>query len=82
MAADDFTDALQNVRRDIGRNLRIGRAISETGGEHGDFPLNEHAGKLIGEAVAGMAESCIVALNDLQTKAAERRFMLAFLDAL
>jgi hypothetical protein len=30
MAADDFTDALQNVRRDIGRKLRVGRSISET----------------------------------------------------
>jgi hypothetical protein len=29
MAADDFTDALQNVRRDIGRKLRASRAISE-----------------------------------------------------
>jgi hypothetical protein len=29
MAADDFTDALQNVRRDIGRKLRTSRAISE-----------------------------------------------------
>jgi hypothetical protein len=25
MAADDFTDALQNVRRDIGRRLRMSR---------------------------------------------------------
>jgi len=52
------------------------------GGDHGDLPLNEHAGKLIGETVAGMAESCIVDLSALQTKASERRFMLAFLDAL
>jgi hypothetical protein len=29
MAADDFTDALQNVRRDIGRKLRTSRTISE-----------------------------------------------------
>lgn len=51
------------------------------GGEHGDLPLNEGAGKLIGETVAGMAESCIVSLGGLETKSAERRFMLAFLDA-
>lgn len=51
------------------------------GGEHGDLPLNEHAGKLIGETVANMAESCIVSLGGLDTKAAERRFMLAFLEA-
>ena len=29
MAADDFADALQNVRRDIGRRLRVNRAVSE-----------------------------------------------------
>lgn len=51
------------------------------GGAHGDLPLNENAGKLIGETVAGMAESCIVSLGGLETKSAERRFMLAFLEA-
>ncbi|MCC8949308.1 hypothetical protein H8A97_30455 [Bradyrhizobium sp. Arg62] len=52
------------------------------GGAHGDLPLSENAGALIGETVAGMAESCIVSLGGLQTKASERRFMLAFLDAI
>lgn len=52
------------------------------GGEYADLPLTEHAGALIGEAVATMAESCIVDLSSLGTKAAERRFMLAFLTAL
>lgn len=52
------------------------------GGAHGDMPLNEHAGGLLGETVATMAESCIVSLGGLHTKAAERRFMLAFLDAI
>lgn len=52
------------------------------GGEHGDLPLSEHAGKLIGETVAGMAESCIVSLGGLRTKEEERRFMLAFLESL
>lgn len=51
------------------------------GGDHGDLPLNEGAGKLIGETVAGMAESCIIDLSALPSKAAERRFMIAFLDA-
>lgn len=51
------------------------------GGAHGDLPLNEGAGKLIGETVTTMAESCIVSLKGLGTKEAERRFMLAFLDA-
>jgi len=52
------------------------------GGAHGDLPLTEHAGALIGETAAGMAESCIVDLSQIGTKAGERRFMLAFLTAL
>lgn len=52
------------------------------GGEHGDMPLTEHAGALIGETVAGMAESAILDLSGLGTKASEVRFMLAFLTAL
>jgi hypothetical protein len=52
------------------------------GGEHGDLPLNEGAGKLIGETVATMRESCIVDLSALPSKEAERRFMLAFLESL
>lgn len=52
------------------------------GGAHGDLPLNENAGKLIGETVADMAESCIVSLGGLPTKAAEQRFMLSFLESL
>lgn len=52
------------------------------GGAHGDLPINEHAGAVIGETVAGMAESCIVSLDGLGTKAAERRFMLAFLETM
>lgn len=52
------------------------------GGAHGDLPLNEHAGKLIGETVSTMAESCIVSLGGLPSKSAERRFMLSFLEAI
>ena len=52
------------------------------GGEHGDLPLTENAGALIGETVATIAESCLIDLSDLPTKSAERRFMLAFLEAL
>ncbi|MES2903230.1 MAG: hypothetical protein V4696_03510 [Pseudomonadota bacterium] len=52
------------------------------GGAHADIPLNDHAGALIGETVAGMKESCIVSLGGMHTKASERRFMLAFLDSL
>lgn len=52
------------------------------GGEHGDLPLNEAAGALIGETVAGIAQSCIVDLSGFGTKAGGRRFMAAFLTAL
>lgn len=52
------------------------------GGSHGDLPLTEHAGALIGETVATMRESCIIDLSDLPTKAAERRFMTAFLESI
>lgn len=52
------------------------------GGQRGDLPLNELVGGLIGETVAKSAESFIVSLGTLGTKAAERRFMLAFLTAL
>ena len=52
------------------------------GGPHGDLPLTEHSGALIGEAVAGMSESCIIDLSEIGTKAGERRFMLHFLTAL
>lgn len=51
------------------------------GGQHGDLPLNENAGALIGETVATMAESCIIDLSGMATKADERRFMLAFLES-
>lgn len=52
------------------------------GGEHGDLPLNEHAGALIGETVVTMGESCIISLSGMPSKSAERRFMLAMLDAM
>lgn len=52
------------------------------GGKHADLPLTENAGTLIGETAATMTESCIVDLSDLPTKAAERRFMVAFLESI
>jgi hypothetical protein len=52
------------------------------GGNHGDLALTEQAGALIGDTIAGMAESCILDLSQIGTKAGERRFMLAFLTAL
>ena len=52
------------------------------GGQHGDLPLTEHAGALIGQAVAQSDGSCIVSLSELDGDAARRRFALAFFDAL
>jgi hypothetical protein len=52
------------------------------GGAHGDLPLNEHAGALIGETAATMAESCIIDISQLGTKSAERRFMTGFLETI
>jgi uncharacterized protein len=56
--------------------------VAVFGGPHGDVPITEHAGALVGETIAGMRESCIVDLSTLGTKAAERRFMLAMLTSL
>lgn len=56
--------------------------VAILGGRHGDLPLNEHSGALIGEAVAKSPESCIVSLTGLRTSGARQRFMLAFLDSL
>lgn len=52
------------------------------GGPHGDIAITETSGKLIGETVAGTAESCIIDLSEFDTEASQRRFMLAFLVAL
>ena len=39
MAADDFTDTLQNVRRDIGRKLRVSRIVAETPAAEAILPV-------------------------------------------
>ncbi|MBB5051097.1 hypothetical protein HNQ36_001051 [Afipia massiliensis] len=52
------------------------------GGDHADLPLNEQAGALLGETAATMAESCIIDLSKLPSRAAERRFMVAFLETI
>jgi hypothetical protein len=52
------------------------------GGDHADLPLTEHAGRVVAQAVATSQQSWIIDTSALQTKAAERRFMLDFLDAL
>lgn len=52
------------------------------GGPHADLPVTPHAGAIIGETAAGMRESAIIDLSQFETAASERRFMLAFLDAL
>jgi len=66
----------------IPSDYRAGNRLVIFGGKHADLPLNEHSGALIGETVATMQESAIVSLGGLDTGAGERRFMLAFLDAI
>jgi len=61
---------------------RAGYPVVIFGGAKADLPITEQAGALIGETVASMAESCIISLGGFGTKAAERRFMLAFLERL
>jgi hypothetical protein len=70
------------LRLDADGKSPSGFNIPIFGGPHGDLPLTEHSGALIGETVAGMAESCIIDLSEIGTKAGERRFMLHFLTAL
>lgn len=69
--------------------LRVGRdghtpafPVAIFGGQHGDLPLTEHAGALIGQAVAQSQGSTIVSLSELDGDAARRRFALAFFNAL
>lgn len=52
------------------------------GGDRSDVPLVETAGRVIAQAVAATHQSWIIDTSALKTKAAERRFMLDFLDAL
>ncbi len=52
------------------------------GGDRSDVPLIETAGRVIAQAVASTQQSWIVDTSALGTKAAERRFMLDFLDAI
>jgi hypothetical protein len=52
------------------------------GGEHGDMELLPNSGALMGETIAGMAESCIVDLEKMGSDAEQRRFVLAMLMSL
>lgn len=52
------------------------------GGDRSDVPLIETAGRVIAQAVASTHQSWVIDTSALKTKAAERRFMLDFLDAL
>lgn len=52
------------------------------GGDRSDVPLLETAGRVVAQAVASTHQSWVIDTSALKTKAAERRFMLDFLDAL
>lgn len=62
--------------------LRSGFPVVLFGGDHGDLPLIESAGAVIAQAVATSSQSWVVDTSALKSKAAERRFMLDFLDGL
>lgn len=51
------------------------------GGEHGDVPLNEHAGPAVAKLVAGGNRPCILDLDGM-TVGAQQRFVTAFLEEL
>ncbi len=51
------------------------------GGEHGDMPLNERAGRAMGEALARANDSWIISLSEMVTEAAREKFSAAFLEA-
>lgn len=61
---------------------RPGFPVVIFGGERSDVPLLETAGRVIAHAVATTHQSWVIDTAALKTKAAERRFMLDFLDAL
>lgn len=70
------------LRSDAGGKKASPYSIVIFGGPHGDLPLTENAGALIGETAATMAESCILDLSEIGTSAGERRFVGAALKAL
>jgi len=51
------------------------------GGDHADLPLEEGAGAVIGETVAGLAQSCVIDL-ELLSKGKQIRFLASFFAAL
>lgn len=78
----DALGAMWGLRAQEDGKTASGFDIVIFGGPHGDLPINEHSGALIGETVATMRESVILDLSELGSDAAERRFMLAFLTKL
>jgi uncharacterized protein len=58
-----------------------GFAIVVFGGEHGDLPLEEHAGEIVAQAIIENGFSAVIDLS-LFRKGAQVRFMTAFAEAL
>jgi hypothetical protein len=52
------------------------------GGEHGDLPLNEDAGAVMGRALAKAEDSWIISLDSMKTEHAREKFAAAFLESL
>lgn len=77
----DLLDAWWGLRvKPDGKSKAFDVAIF--GGAHADLPINEHAGAMVGQAVAEATESTIVSLDRLDSDAARRRFARDFFDAL
>ena len=67
----DPLDVWWGLRLDAAGERASGFKLPIFGGSHGDLPLTENSGALIGETVAGMSESCIVKVS--AASAAARR---------
>ncbi len=52
------------------------------GGPHGDMPINEDSGALIGKTLANASESWIITLRDMKSPRSRRRFAADFFEAL
>lgn len=77
----DPTDVWYGLRS-AANGSDAGFPIILIGGERGDIPIGPNSGAVIGETIAKADASFVVCTATLKTKAAERRFMLAALEAL
>jgi hypothetical protein len=60
---------------------RAGIPVVVFGGDHEDVPLEEGAGKLVGEIVAGLEQSCVLDFENI-SKTKRTRFLAEFFETL